>query len=214
VTYGAGSDKVDMSRYQFLDSKDTLVSIEKVDLGAGDDRAFGNDKVNIFEGGEGNDTLEGLGGNDVLIGGDGKDTLLGGEGDDTLKGGAGNDYLVDSSIFAPKGGNDLLIGGDGSDHLFSGTSDGTDVLIGGGGKDIFHILDASKGNKEGVVIIKDYQHLVDKVMINDGYLGKEFKIVDDGIEMYSKGELKAVFEGVDKLMYTDEALGGNMFFVE
>ena len=144
-----------------------------------------------------------------MIGGDGKDTLLGGGGDDVLKGGAGNDYLVDSSIFAPKGGNDLLVGGDGNDHLFSGSSEGTDELIGGEGADIFHILDARKGGKEGVVIVKDYD-LNDQVWIEDGQ-SKEFRIVSGGIEMYSNGELKAVFEGADRLFYNDDAAGEGLF---
>ena len=61
---------------------DTLVSIEGIRGGAGNDTLFGDAAANMLAGGGGNDTLSGRGGNDVLDGGAGADVLAGGEGAD------------------------------------------------------------------------------------------------------------------------------------
>ncbi|MGO4706765.1 calcium-binding protein, partial [Microvirga sp. 2MCAF38] len=69
-----------------------------VDLGSGDDTAYGGDGSETLLGGDGNDSISGSGGDDILDGGEGADTLDGGTGADELRGGAGDDvYVVDES---------------------------------------------------------------------------------------------------------------------
>lgn len=55
---------------------DTLIGIENLEGGAGDDRFTGNDGANILSGSSGNDTLVGGLGNDILDGGAGVDTAM------------------------------------------------------------------------------------------------------------------------------------------
>ncbi|MFV0360467.1 hypothetical protein [Tropicimonas sp.] len=83
----------DIDGFRMLDGAD-LVDLGgasqgyAIDLGAGNDTAFG---------GAGNDLLYGGAGSDILSGGAGDDVLRGGPGADTLTGGAGNDlFVIDS----------------------------------------------------------------------------------------------------------------------
>jgi Ca2+-binding RTX toxin-like protein len=112
---GAGTDTYDMSgtsaaatvilggavpQATSLDTgADTLISIENVIGGAGNDTISGDVNNNVLTGGAGDDTLNGNGGNDTLNGGAGNDTMNGGAGNDTMLGGVGNDlYIVDSAL--------------------------------------------------------------------------------------------------------------------
>ncbi|MDX0573809.1 hypothetical protein GOD68_26700 [Sinorhizobium medicae] len=61
---------------------DTLVSIEDVLGGSGNDTISGSSVANWIDGGSGNDTLNGREGSDTLDGGVGVDRLVGGIGDD------------------------------------------------------------------------------------------------------------------------------------
>lgn len=81
---------------------DTLISIENLTGGNGDDSLTGDAAANTLNGGVGNDTLVGGGGADILLGGAGNDTLNGGADDDILIGGAGAD------TFTGGGGNDTV----------------------------------------------------------------------------------------------------------
>ncbi|GAW35550.1 bifunctional hemolysin/adenylate cyclase precursor [Roseovarius sp. A-2] len=63
----------------------TLVSIENVTTGRGDDLIRGSDGSNVLDGDQGNDTILGGGGHDTLIGGDGNDVIFGGTGNDTAQ---------------------------------------------------------------------------------------------------------------------------------
>jgi Ca2+-binding RTX toxin-like protein len=72
---------------------DTLVDIENVSTGSGNDLINGSSADNVITAGAGNDTLYGLAGDDTLFGEDGNDQLYGGDGDDSLYGGAGTDRL-------------------------------------------------------------------------------------------------------------------------
>lgn len=73
---------------------DTLVEIENLTSGDGNDVLIGNGLNNVLIGGGAEDKLLGNSGNDDLIGGQGRDTLYGGAGNDTLRGGEGNDALI------------------------------------------------------------------------------------------------------------------------
>ena len=134
---------------------ETLISIENVRMGGGDDIIFGNERANRIEsgagadfilggkradrlfGGSGNDTLGGDDGADRLNGQEGNDQLLGGRGGDTLNGGAGGDALNGY------GGYDRL-NGNGGDDTLRGEA-GNDILRGGGGSDV---LDGGPGRDE------------------------------------------------------------------
>ena len=77
-----------------LGSYQTLIDIEDVALGTGNDVVYGNSADNAIAGDDGNDYLDGGdGGNDRLYGGDGNDRLHGGSGEDWLEGGDGNDIF-------------------------------------------------------------------------------------------------------------------------
>ena len=93
---------------------DTLVSIENLLGGSGNDTITGTTGDNALDGGLGNDSLVGGEGNDSLTGGRNADTLVGGVGDDVLNGSEGTDSLVGGD------GNDTLIGGLGTDRLDGG----------------------------------------------------------------------------------------------
>lgn len=81
---------------------DTLIGIENVIGGVGNDVLTGDDRANVLSGAAGNDRLVGQAGDDVLILGAGDDTADAGAGDDTIvadignatiSGGAGVDVL-------------------------------------------------------------------------------------------------------------------------
>jgi Ca2+-binding RTX toxin-like protein len=114
---------------------DTLIDIENLTGGAGNDALTGNASDNFIEGGAGNDTMTGGGGNDTVsyaaslvnvsvsltvataqnTVGAGTDTISGFR---NLIGGAGNDALtgdVNANILTGGLGNDTLNGGSGAD---------------------------------------------------------------------------------------------------
>jgi Ca2+-binding RTX toxin-like protein len=125
---------------------DTLIAIENLNGGTGNDTLVGNALTNILTGGGGNDVLTGNDGDDVLKGGLGNDTLNGGVGIDTADlSDASNDLVVildaqgNTTVDAGAAGIDTLvaiesvIGGAGNDTLTGNDSDNT--LRGGGGND-------------------------------------------------------------------------------
>lgn len=98
VNYGEATSAVTVDRVVAANSTgdavgDTFVSIERIVLGAFDDRYVGASDDDRVWGGQGNDNLSGGVGNDALYGDEGIDTLDGGDGDDWLVGGAGADSL-------------------------------------------------------------------------------------------------------------------------
>jgi len=139
----------------------TLVNIENVIGGSGDDQLAGDAADNSLEGGAGRDILSGEGGNDTLFGGDGDDRLVASAGNDLLNGGSGTDTYNASTIASPVTvdlaagtttgaaiGSDTLtaienaVGGFGDDMLIGDSatnrlegSDGNDTLSGQGGDD-------------------------------------------------------------------------------
>ncbi|MFT7596563.1 MAG: Ca2+-binding RTX toxin-like protein [Paracoccaceae bacterium] len=131
---------------------DTLISIENVTSGSGNDRLTGNALANNLISGGGKDMLAGRGGNDVLTGGFGTDRIDGGGGNDravfsgaaaakvnlSLTGaqdtGYGMDTLISIENVTSDSGNDRLTGNALANSLISGG--GKDKLSGGGGNDI------------------------------------------------------------------------------
>lgn len=102
----------------------TLISIENVDAGNGNDTITGSTGANV---------LDGNAGNDLILGGDESDSLIGGSGNDTLDGSDGTgSYLGDV---------DTLRGGSGDDTLrYSQSTTGTvSIYDGGADTDTFEV---------------------------------------------------------------------------
>jgi Ca2+-binding RTX toxin-like protein len=131
---------------------DTLVDIENLLGGPGDDRLEGDEGSNLLEGGAGNDTLLGGGEPDVLRGGPGDDILQGGTEDDVVDGGEGSDTAdysaatgwvkvsLRTGAVSGDDGVDTLAGienvtGGPRDDVLEGTAQ-ANRLTGGGGDDI------------------------------------------------------------------------------
>jgi len=137
-------------------SVDTLIGMESIWSGSGNDRLVGN---------YANNRLEGRNGNDTLSGGAGVDTLVGGAGIDTLDyssayhlhinlalGTATNDGSGSSDVFSSienvigNAGENVMIGNSADNRLEGGR--GSDTLAGGLGNDY---LDGGDGDIEGNV---------------------------------------------------------------
>jgi Ca2+-binding RTX toxin-like protein len=139
---------------------DTLVGIENVITGGGDDSITGNTAANLLIAGSGADTIFGGLGNDTLDGGAGNDILSGDGGTDTASyatqtgaitanlttglasGAAGNDTLSGIENLTGGSGADSLTGSAGANTLDGGLGNdtldgagGADSLVGGGGID-------------------------------------------------------------------------------
>lgn len=106
-----------------------LVSIDGELVLLGSNR--GDNRLETFLLGGGNDTLTGGTGDDLLLGYRGDDVLSGGSGADTLEGGRGNDRLIGGA------GVDTLQGGDGNDTL-NGTDAGN-AIYGDAGDDLVRL---------------------------------------------------------------------------
>lgn len=111
----------------------------KYNAGDGNDRLFGTPRDDILNGGNGNDRVYGRGGDDIVCGGTGNDKVFGDGGDDAVygeegrdeaEGGAGDDYVLGGSE------EDRVVAwGDGLDFIDGDY--GADVVVGGGGDQIF-----------------------------------------------------------------------------
>lgn len=160
----AGQVSVSNSNSQVIDT-DTLISIENLTGGSGNDTLTGNDQDNVLIGGAGKDRLSGGGGNDVIYAELGQDELIdGGDGVDTLYVNftSGNietdgkliefdgsrftnfENLVGSAFSENIIGDsqdNRIDGGLGNDKIFGW--DGNDTLIGGDG---FNFLNGGYGH--------------------------------------------------------------------
>ncbi len=144
-----------------FDTDETVVAVDTVSGGTGDDRIWTGGGNDLLSGDEGNDRLYGENGDDRLAGGAGADQLDGGNGNDTADysqsalavtvslatrlgtaGDATGDTLISienltGSAFADTltgdALNNILDGGNGDDALDGGA--GADTLLGGGGND-------------------------------------------------------------------------------
>jgi hypothetical protein len=105
----------------------------------GNDTVYGTPNDDVIQGGNGNDRVYGMGGDDIVCGGTGHDKVFGGSGNDAVygeeardevDGGPGDDYVLGGAE------NDrVTTWGDGLD--FADGDYGKDVVIGGGGDQIF-----------------------------------------------------------------------------
>jgi Ca2+-binding RTX toxin-like protein len=131
---------------------DTVVNIENVKSGAGDDKIKGDEYDNNLDGGAGDDHIEGR---------DGDDTLDGGASSDVVDGGAGDDVIVATADAAA----DDICGGEGTDtydashtyadaiiDLSEGTADSTEL-----GLDKIHDIENVKAGGGNDTIVADGQ---------------------------------------------------------
>ena len=148
ASYAASAAAVSVNLYTGTatgEGTDTLVSIENVIGGSGDDSIWGTGGSNRLEGGLGIDHLYGSAGADFLFGDGQNDFVYGGTGSDELHGGSGYDLLNgqdgDDTIYGDGGndtiygqlGDDIIDGGANSDTITGG--DGADTINGGSGYD-------------------------------------------------------------------------------
>jgi Ca2+-binding RTX toxin-like protein len=140
---------------------DTLVSIEHVTGGNGNDVLTGNGGANVLTGGSGVDTLIGGGGNDTLVADDLDGTIEGGDGTDTVQFRSGvssanlangdlatvevvaitnttagsYDFSAQTEALSILGGTatDTITGGSGADVIDGGAA--ADLMTGGAGDD-------------------------------------------------------------------------------
>ena len=110
--------------------------------------SLGND---VIFGGPGDDDLVGGEGDDVISGGGGNDTISGFSGTDTLHGDAGNDTIEGGT------GNDTIHGDAGDDTVSWDVGDGSDVVRGDGGLDVFS--HGGDGTNEQISIGRNLDHV-------------------------------------------------------
>lgn len=134
-----------------------------IELGAGNDEAYGSSGDDSISGGEGDDYIDSWAGKDTIDGGAGNDTLLGGGGDDLIYGGDGNDAMQgwtgNDTLYGEAGndtlqtweGNELIDGGDDADTFLVSELTGSDTIIGGEGGNDDDTLDFSSLNAPVVV---------------------------------------------------------------
>ena len=131
---GAGDDAYDGGTDTDTISFASTTLGVKVDLSAGTASGAETDTDTIVNvenviGGAGNDTITGDGSANTISGEDGNDTLTGGAGDDIANGGAGDDLLIAGSGT----GDDIYDGGTGTDTIsFASTTQGVTVSLAAG----------------------------------------------------------------------------------
>ncbi|WP_345197052.1 calcium-binding protein, partial [Kistimonas scapharcae] len=135
-----------------LSGNDTLISIENITGGSGDDNLLGDSDDNQLLGGAGDDVLRGRGGSNTLNGGEGGETkgdtvdysnstgvvTVALDGSLTNANGidAGTDTLIDIENATGGSNNDTLVG-NADNNILSGNA-GDDLMRGGAGNDIFY----------------------------------------------------------------------------
>jgi Ca2+-binding RTX toxin-like protein len=173
--------------------KDTLVNIEDVTGGAGNDTLVGNGGNNVLIGNDGNDTITGGDGNDDIRGNAGTDTLEGGNGNDMINGGGDNDTIGggnDNDTILGGSGNDV-INGDGNSEALTGNDEiqgegGDDTITGWNGNDM-----VSGG--DGLDLLR-------------GGFGNDFLAGDKGSDFLDGGRGNDVIEGGFNELATDKVL--------
>jgi len=177
-----------------LGGTDTLLNIENLTGGDGDDTLTGDEGANALAGAGGSDILDGGDDADALDGGAGADTLIGGDGGDTLDGGSEGDSL-DGGL-----GADTLIGGDGDDTIIAGGGNGNDTYDGGGDTDTVAftsttagvVVDLGGGTATGSEVDTDALSNIENAV---GGSGDDSLIGNDGTNVLEGGAGNDIFDG-------------------
>ncbi len=199
-TVNHGSDTITFSQIEHIITTDQADFVDGradgtgavIELGAGNDTAYGTFGDDSISGGDGDDFIDSWAGNDTIDGGAGNDTVLGGSDADLVMGGVGNDSLQSWT------GNDTLLGGAGNDTLQSWTGD--ELLDGGDDADTFLVTQGSgndtiiggEGGSDDDTI--DLSQLTGPVKII--YTGDEAGTISDGTDTIT-------FSEIERLILTD-----------
>ena len=131
------------------------IRLQVLQGGDGDDLIFGHPENDVIHGGKGNDKLNGLAGDDTIYGEEGDDVIEDRQGRNALYGGDGNDVLT---------GTGLLDGGAGNDILNGNVDRSTpDTLVGGLGDDSYYVDDTND------VIVEQANQGIDTVYTTAGF---------------------------------------------
>ena len=142
--FGYASNKINLNittSQNTGEGQDTIISIENIYAGGGNDNVIGNSDSNYLYGESGNDDLGGYAGNDIIHGGSGVDTAWFSSANNRINlnstgwqnTGDGTDRLIQIENVNAGGGNDVVTGNGAANVINAG--DGNDVLNGGAGND-------------------------------------------------------------------------------
>lgn len=163
------------------DGTDTIINVENIESGSGEDFIIGNMSANVIETGDGDDNVSGSGGDDIIKAGGDDDTINGDTGDDDLYGEFGNDWAYggDGEDYINGGwGDDTLSGGDDDDNINGNRGEddirggeGMDTLYGGDGlaSDTFQWYSGDLGTDQ----IMDFQLNHDKLHFGNGFFAAD-----------------------------------------
>lgn len=130
-------------------NRSSIVSIENIETGSGNDSINGSSGDNFIRTGDGANVVYALGGDDTIIGGskiyfsggdeEGTEILNGGSGDDLIDGMGAQEVHSDTFDRWRTLGEDVMVGGDGDDTLIGGGA--FETMTGGSGRDVFTLTD-------------------------------------------------------------------------
>jgi len=211
----AGATPVDVRVNGVIE--DTIVNIEYVFSGSGNDTLIGDGLFNRFEAGAGDDFLRGGGGADLLDGGAGIDTAdysdksaavsatLAGAGVSTVTvGGVAEDTIRNIENLIGGSANDTLNGSTAANRLDGNT--GTDVLMGGTGADTF-VFSTALG-PTNIDSILDFAVGVDRIALDDAIFSAFAGQASVGAAAFHIGS--AAHDADDRIVY--DSANGSLYY--
>lgn len=156
-------------------NRSSLLSIENITTGSGDDSINGSSADNLIRAGAGANVVYAGSGDDTIVGGSTLYPFSSNARVEILDGGAGNDEIHGMGSYGDYAGEpgdpnaftgtDVLSGGAGNDTLFGGVA--TQTMTGGSGRDTFVLLPEVAYHyfvpEFPVTTITDFQHGQDKI---------------------------------------------------
>ena len=211
----AGATPVDVRVNGVIE--DTIVNIEYVFSGSGNDTLIGDGLFNRFEAGAGDDFLRGGGGADLLDGGAGIDTAdysdksaavsatLAGAGVSTVTvGGVAEDTIRNIENLIGGSANDTLNGSTAANRLDGNT--GSDALMGGTGADTF-VFSTALG-PTNIDSILDFAVGVDRIALDDAIFSAFAGQASVGVAAFHIGS--AAHDADDRIVY--DSANGSLYY--